>query len=77
MRRTHIHVRQTGSWSEQFHLLFRDYLRTHKDDRDRYAEAKIELADQYRDQRELYVEAKTPIVWEIMMRAKKQRDCDI
>src|SRR5262249_11057136 len=27
--RTHIHVRRAGSWSEQFALLFRDYLRTH------------------------------------------------
>ncbi|WP_280142839.1 hypothetical protein [Paenibacillus sp. 453mf] len=25
MRRTHIHVRQSGSWSEQLNLLFRDY----------------------------------------------------
>ena len=27
--RTHIHVRQRGSWAEQFALLFRDYLRSH------------------------------------------------
>jgi GrpB-like predicted nucleotidyltransferase (UPF0157 family) len=31
-RRTHIHVRRLGSWSEQFALLFRDYLRANPED---------------------------------------------
>jgi GrpB-like predicted nucleotidyltransferase (UPF0157 family) len=31
-RRTHIHVRRAGSFSEQFPLLFRDYLRAYSDD---------------------------------------------
>ena len=31
-RRTHIHVRRAGSFSEQFPLLFRDYLRDHRDE---------------------------------------------
>ncbi|WP_339293178.1 GrpB family protein [Paenibacillus sp. FSL W8-0187] len=68
-RRTHIHVRQAGSWSEQFNLLFRDYLRTHEDDRDQYARTKYEIANRYRDQREQYVEAKTEIVWDIIKKA--------
>ncbi|MEK8127817.1 GrpB family protein [Paenibacillus filicis] len=37
-RRTHIHVRQAGSFSEQVALLFRDYLRTHPVDCVRYAQ---------------------------------------
>ena len=37
-RRTHIHVRQAGSWAEQFALLFRDYIRTHQEDALLYAE---------------------------------------
>ncbi|WP_343045133.1 GrpB family protein [Paenibacillus lemnae] len=68
-RRTHIHVRQAGSWSEQFNLLFRDYLRTQEEDRDQYARKKYELANRYRDQREQYVEAKTEIVWDIIKKA--------
>ncbi|WP_433939438.1 GrpB family protein [Paenibacillus lautus] len=68
-RRTHIHVRQAGSWSEQFNLLFRDYLRTHEDDRDQYERKKYEIANRHRDQREQYVEAKTEIVWEIIKKA--------
>ena len=31
-KRVHIHFRKEGSWSEQFALLFRDYLRAHPDD---------------------------------------------
>lgn len=68
-RRTHIHVRRAGSWPEQFALLFRDYIRLHNDDAKRYAELKHRLAQQYRDDRGSYVEAKAPFIWEIMTRA--------
>jgi GrpB-like predicted nucleotidyltransferase (UPF0157 family) len=37
--RTHIHVRRVGSFSEQFALLFRDYLRAHPDARGRIRRA--------------------------------------
>lgn len=67
--RTHLHVRRTGSWSEQFALLFRDYLRAHPDDAAAYAELKHRLAAQHRDQREAYVEAKRPFIWQVMDRA--------
>lgn len=40
MQRTHIHVREAGSFSEQFALLFRDYLRSHAADARRYADIK-------------------------------------
>jgi GrpB-like predicted nucleotidyltransferase (UPF0157 family) len=58
IRRTHIHVRENGSWSEQFALLFRDYLRTDASDRIKYAEVKYHLANLYRHNRSLYVEGK-------------------
>jgi hypothetical protein len=69
MRRIHIHVRQQGSWSEQFNLLFRDYLREHDIDRMEYTKVKYELANLYRYQREEYVKGKTEIIWNIMMKA--------
>lgn len=69
MPRTHIHVRVAGSWGEQFALLFRDYLRTHPDDAHAYAQLKYELAAKYRHQRQQYVEAKTPFIWSIMVKA--------
>lgn len=68
-RRTHIHVRRAGSWSEQYALLFRDYMRAHKEDARSYAELKYRLAEQYGEDRTGYTEAKRPFFWEIMMKA--------
>ncbi|MBN1581086.1 MAG: GrpB family protein [Anaerolineae bacterium] len=70
-RRTHIHVRRAGSWSEQMSLLFRDYMRTHPEDARRYAELKYRLAETYRDDRLAYTESKAPFIWEIMAQANK------
>jgi GrpB-like predicted nucleotidyltransferase (UPF0157 family) len=71
LRRTHIHVRRAGSFSEQFALLFRDYLRAHADDARRYAKVKHRLANSYRHDRHGYTDAKIPHVWEIMTRADR------
>jgi GrpB-like predicted nucleotidyltransferase (UPF0157 family) len=68
-RRTHIHVRLAGSWSEQFALLFRDYLRAHDEEASAYAAVKYRLAEQYRNDRQGYTDAKSPYLWEIMKRA--------
>ncbi|MDP9316341.1 MAG: GrpB family protein [Chloroflexota bacterium] len=70
-RGTHIHVRRAGSWSEQFALLFRDYLRTHPDDAEHYATLKQHLAQQYRHERDTYVAAKGPFIWTVMQRASQ------
>lgn len=67
--RTHIHVRCAGSWSEQFALLFRDYLRAHDADAKAYAALKYRLAEAYRDDRVGYTDAKTLFIWEIMRKA--------
>ena len=69
MRRTHIHVRRAGSFSEQFALLFRDYLRSHADETDAYARLKYELAGRYRNDREGYVAAKQPYIYQVIARA--------
>lgn len=68
-RRTHVHVRRRGSWAEQFALLFRDYLRAHANDRERYERFKRALADRHRERRHEYTEAKRPFIWEIMGKA--------
>lgn len=70
-RRTHIHVRRAGSWSEQLTLLFRDYLRTHQADAQQYAEIKYHLAEIYRDNRLAYTDGKAPFIWEVMVNANK------
>lgn len=68
-RRTHIHVRQSGSFSEQKTLLFRDYLREHSQDCLRYAQEKHRLMHLFTNDRTKYVEGKGPVVWEILQRA--------
>ena len=69
--RVHIHVRRSGSFSEQFALLFRDYVRTHPDIASQYAQLKIRLAQQYSrvEDRHAYTEAKSPFIWRVMAQA--------
>lgn len=70
-KRTHIHVRELGSWAEQFPLLFRDYLRCHNEECGLYAAVKYELMTKYQKDRHGYVEAKEPVIWDIMRRASR------
>lgn len=67
--RTHIHVRRAGSFSEQFPLLFRDFLRVNSQAAAEYEAVKRGLADRYRLDGHAYTDAKGPIVWEIIRRA--------
>ena len=70
-RRTHIHVRKSGSWHEQYALLFRDYLRNHAEAREQYEQVKRDLAAQFSHERAKYTDAKAPITWEIMQKADR------
>ena len=68
-RRTHVHVRRAGSFSEQLALLFRDFLRTHRDWADRYGELKLALAETYASDRHRYTDEKQPFTWEALAQA--------
>ena len=68
--RTHIHVRQAGSYSEQEALLFRDYLRQQPEEAEKYAMFKQDLAVQYRDFPKRYVEEKAPFIHAMLMNAR-------
>ncbi|MFC4014981.1 GrpB family protein [Nonomuraea purpurea] len=68
-RRTHVHVREHGSFSQQVPLLTRDYLRAHPDVAAEFAEVKRRCAREFRDERQKYVAAKEPYVWDILRRA--------
>jgi GrpB-like predicted nucleotidyltransferase (UPF0157 family) len=68
-RRTHVHVRQLGSFSQQFPLLFRDYLRCHASAAAEYAAVKRRCAAQFRHDRHGYVAAKGSCVWDIVRHA--------
>ena len=67
--RTHIHVRRAGSFSEQFPLLFRDYLRNSADTAAEYAALKRRLAARFPHDGQAYTDAKAPFCWEIIRRA--------
>lgn len=68
-RRTHLHVRRQGSFSEQFPLLFRDYLRTHPAEASRYTTEKRRCAHLFRHGRQAYVSAKDEFVWHLIRHA--------
>jgi GrpB-like predicted nucleotidyltransferase (UPF0157 family) len=68
-RRTHVHVRRAGSFSEQWALLFRDYLRAHREVAAEYEAVKRRLALRFRDDRHGYTNAKVPFLWEVIHRA--------
>jgi GrpB-like predicted nucleotidyltransferase (UPF0157 family) len=68
-RRTHVHVRRAGSFSEQWALLFRDYLRAHREAAAAYAAEKRRLAIRFPEDRRAYTDAKVPIMWETIRRA--------
>ena len=68
-RRTHIHVRRAGSFSEQFPLLLRDYLQLHGDAAAELAALKRRVAAELGDDRQAYTDAKAPLVWELVRRA--------
>ena len=67
--RTHVHVRRLGSFSEQWALLFRDYLRAHPEVATEYDAVKRRLAVHYRDDRRGYAAAKEPFSWAVIRRA--------
>ena len=68
-RRTHLHVRRAGTFSQQIPLLLRDYLRTHAQAAAEFATVKRRLAGQFPFDGAGYTDAKAPYVWEIIRRA--------
>ncbi|MCY3003047.1 MAG: GrpB family protein [Planctomycetota bacterium] len=65
-RRTHLHVRRAGSFSEQSALLLRDFLRATPSRAAAYATLKHSLASLHAHDRSAYTEAKSPFIWETL-----------
>jgi len=59
-RRANIHVRVDGSANQRYALLFRDYLRAHRDAAAAYERLKREIASRHGDDLAAYVEIKDP-----------------
>lgn len=70
-RTHHIHVAPQGQFSER--IIFRDYLRTHPYDANRYAALKRELAARHAADREEYTAAKGSFIREITEKALKEK----
>lgn len=72
-RDVHVHVWPTGCSESTDYLTLRDWLRTHAEDRRLYESTKRALAlEQWRDMN-YYAEAKSPVIAEIMARARGDR----
>lgn len=69
----HIHLVLVGSEFWDRHLLFRDYLREHREAADAYARLKRELAERFRNERIKYTDAKTDFIRECERKAQDWR----
>lgn len=65
----HIHITYPESTDWKNALAFRDYLRTHQDDLNRYAKAKKKAAQEANEDTETYMSIKESILREILTKA--------
>lgn len=65
----HLHAFEKGNFEVVRHLVFRDYLREHPKDAERYAIVKLTAASQYPYDIESYMNFKDPIIKEIEKKA--------
>lgn len=72
-RTHHLHVLASDSPEPDDYRLFRDYLRANPDAAARYEAAKLALADRFAQDRASYVQAKEPIVEELLVAARTWR----
>lgn len=70
-RLAQVHVNPTGGERERAHLLFRDYLRAHRDRAAEYAVLKRSLAPRFGRDRIGYTDAKEPFIEETLRRAEE------
>lgn len=70
----HVHVLEDSSVEARKHRMFRDYLRGSELARRRYAELKLRLAEEHRDDRLAYTDAKTELVIELLREAGWEGD---
>ncbi len=68
-KRFHMHITDPDNFDFKKDIAFRDYLRTHPEDRDKYAEAKKKAADGANQSKEEYMRIKEPIISEIVNKA--------
>ena len=73
LRRYHVHLTYFDSLDWQEHIKFRDYLRDHKEEREKYAELKKVAAELVNEDGEKYRKMKAPMIQEIIKKAFSQK----
>jgi GrpB-like predicted nucleotidyltransferase (UPF0157 family) len=73
-RTHHLHVLEVKSDEWGKHILFRDYMRAHREEALRYEALKRELARVYQHDREAYTEGKTEFVLATLAKAQAWRE---
>jgi GrpB-like predicted nucleotidyltransferase (UPF0157 family) len=58
----HLYVCPQNSQELKRHIAFREYLRTHKDDSDKYGKIKLYAANKYPSDIDRYIETKSPFI---------------
>lgn len=71
--RFHLHLLEQAGEEWEAHLLFRDYLIKHSDTAAEYSALKLRLAEQYRDVREQYTDAKTAFIQKVIDLSREER----
>ena len=61
----HLYVCPRDSEELKRHIAFRDYLRIHKEDREKYSDCKLQAALKYPTDIDSYIETKSPCITEI------------
>jgi GrpB-like predicted nucleotidyltransferase (UPF0157 family) len=61
----HLYVCPQDSQELKRHIAFRDYLRTHNEDKDKYSEIKLQVANEYPTDIDSYIEFKSSYIAEI------------
>ena len=61
----HLYVCNNGNEELYRHIIFRDYLRQHKEDKDRYGSIKKEMALKYPEDIDSYIEGKQDVILDI------------
>jgi GrpB-like predicted nucleotidyltransferase (UPF0157 family) len=72
-RTHHVHVFQAGSGEVERHVAFRDYMIAHPADARRYSELKRQLAEEYPDSADAYMDGKDGFIQEMDRRAAQWR----
>jgi GrpB-like predicted nucleotidyltransferase (UPF0157 family) len=73
IRTNHIHAFEVGSVQVERHLTFRDYMRVHSEDAQKYSDLKQELVGQYPNDIEGYMDGKDEFIKKIDIKAAAWR----